>query len=182
MIKRIIFYSVILGLLLNFVYQVYQDYTPDTATVISTNPITYTFTNNYTFEEFEAYVTTTSEAVNVFFYQQDDVNSQYFFNITLPAIMADNNVSELEGVIYVDISDLTEDSVAVRSRYCITSIPSLVNLTYADSTITINSYLSTNNSTFDSASIEDWLASNNIITLVEDEETTTEETTTTEEQ
>ncbi len=168
-------------MLLNFVSQVYQDYTPETATVISTNPITYTFTNNYSFEEFEAYVTTTTEAVNVIFYQQDDVNSQYFFNTTLPAIMEANSVTELEGVIYVDISDLTEDSVAVKSRYGISAIPSLVNLTYADGSITINSYLSTNNSTFDSDSITSWLAEYNIITIVE-EETEGEETTTTTEE
>lgn len=172
MIKRTIFYIIFVAIVTGVMVSAFRYFEPkDESDFIS-------YADSYNIEyleltDFNAYLQKNQDtAINVIFYQESDINSQYLFNDVLPVIYEEYGISSLDGVIYVQLQESDyKDKLSFTSTYGFSKVPALVNLTYSNGTITINNVLvDTETLLINHDSVVDWLITNEIIEEIESED------------
>ncbi len=172
MIKRTIFYIIFVAVITGVMVSAFRYFQPkDESNIVS-------YVDDYNIEylelnDFNSYLQKNPDtAINVIFYQESDINSQYLFNDVLPVIYEEYSISSLDSVIYVQLQDTDyKDKPSFTSTYGFSKVPALVNLTYSSGTITINNILvDTDTLLINHDSVVDWLISNEIIEELESEE------------
>lgn len=169
MIKRTIFYTLFVAILTTGLYFSFKYFQPKVQkTDYLTNNINYSITKNdlYNLSDFNNYLMTNSpENINVIFYQENDINSQYLFDNILPQLYENYSIDSLDKVIYVTLEDNDyKNKPAFNSTYGFSNVPALVNLTYKNGNIIINNILSDNdNQLVNYETVENWLLLNEII-------------------
>lgn len=168
MIKRSIFYTLVLALIFFGVYQIYQSYKPKE----TKNPvveINYEFDKVLTIEEFNNLIINSEEPLNVIFFDSSSINSQYLFNTILKEIMLNNEIAKIENLVYVNLLgfDISEYS-SFRLKYGFSSVPACANMSYIEGLIVVNSIIEEgNNNIFTIQIVQDWLVKNNLIEVKE---------------
>ncbi len=166
MIKRSIFFVFIITLVSVSLYFSFQYFQPKIQNA-NTSPVNINDNISYmNLTDFNDYLKRNADKnINVIFYQEDDINSQYLFNNILPQIYENYEMSSLDNVIYVSLEDTDyRDKPAFSSTYGFSNVPALINLKYQNGNIMINSILcDTDNLLINYNSVEDWLQLNEII-------------------
>ncbi|MBQ6654252.1 MAG: hypothetical protein IJM79_01865 [Erysipelotrichaceae bacterium] len=161
--KRYVVYALFLFAVFYGVYSVFQAYKPKNIDVVDTDVITYNFPNRYSLARFEEHLTASSDSIRVIFFDRTQVNSQYFFNNTWPALLEDNSGIMADRIIYVDVSD-NEGAQIALSKLGYRSLPALENLLYENGGITVSSILQEHGSTSLTAdTILKWLTENELL-------------------
>lgn len=171
MIKRTIFYTFFILVLTSVMIISFRYFQPKNEKGISS------FANIYDIDylelnEFNEYITKNQDvALNVIFYQDNDVNSQYLFNDLLPVIYEEYGITSLDKVIYVQLQDSDyKDKPSFATTYGFSKVPALINLTYSSGTITINNILvDTDTLLINHDSLVEWLQLNEIVQSSEEE-------------
>ncbi len=168
MIKRFIFYTLILVLIFFGVYKIYQTYSPKE----SGNPvieIDYEFDNVLTIEEFNQLIVNSEEPLNVIFFNSSSINSQYFFNTIIKEIMTANEIEKIENLVYVNLVDFDiSEYSSFRLKYGFSSVPACANMNYIEGLIVVNNIIEeSSNNVFTIQIVQDWLVKNNLIKLKE---------------
>ncbi|MGI6608216.1 MAG: hypothetical protein ACOX1F_04470 [Erysipelotrichaceae bacterium] len=166
MIKRGIFYTLVLALIFFGVYQVYQIYKPEE----TENPgieINYEFDNVLTIEEFNEMITSSQEPLNVVFFDSSSINSQYLFDVIIKEIMAENEIEKIENLIYVNLLDFDiSEYGSFRSKYGFSSVPTCANMSYSEGLIVVNNIIEeSNEKIFTIQIVQDWLVANKLIKI-----------------
>ncbi|MDI9540525.1 MAG: hypothetical protein QM204_03505 [Bacillota bacterium] len=168
MIKRIIFYVLVLTLIFFGVYKVYQSYKPKE----TENPvieINYEFDIVLTIEDFNELIISSEEPLNVIFFDSSSINSQYLFNTILTEIMINNEIEKIENLIYVNLVDFDiSEYSSFRLKYGFSSVPACANMSYSEGLIVVNNIIEeSNNNILTIQMVQDWLVKNNLIKLKE---------------
>lgn len=169
MIKRSIFYILVLALISFGVYHIYQSYKPEE----KFNPVIeihYEFDKVLTIEEFNALILESKEPLNVIFFDSTSINSQYLFNIILKEIMTNNEIEKIENLVYVNLAgfDIAEYG-SFRLKYGFSSVPACANMTYSEGLIVVNNIIEeSNNNIFTIQIVQNWLLSNKLIKVKEE--------------
>ncbi len=171
MIKRTIFYTFFILVLTSVMIISFRYFQPKNEKGMSSfaniNDIDYLELN-----EFNEYITKNQDvALNVIFYQDNDVNSQYLFNDLLPQVYEEYGITSLDKVIYVQLQDSDyKDKPSFASTYGFSKVPALINLTYSSGTITINNILvDTDTLLINHDSLVEWLQLNEIVQSSDEE-------------
>ncbi|MDO4378443.1 MAG: hypothetical protein Q4C64_04735 [Erysipelotrichia bacterium] len=166
MIKRSIFYVFIITLISVGLYFSFQHFQPK---IQKSNTSLTSINDNISYmnlTDFNEYLKNNAEKnINVIFYQEDDINSQFLFNNILPQIYENYEISSLDNVIFVSLEETDyKEKTAFSSTYGFSNVPALINLKYKDGNIIISSILcDTDNLLINYNSVEDWLQLNEII-------------------
>ncbi len=168
MIKRGIFYTLIIVLIVFGVYQIYQSYKPK-ETVNPVLEINYEFDEVLTIEQFNELIINSEEPLNVIFFDSSSINSQYLFNTILTEIMQNNEIEKIENLIYVNLVDFEiSEYSSFRLKYGFSSVPACANMSYTEGLIVVNSIIEeTDNNIFTIQIVQDWLVKNKLIKLKE---------------
>ena len=87
MIKRVIFYFICISIMLSGLVYCYNIYQPKNNDEFDQYKISEIYGSVYNLEQFNDYISTNPDTVlNVVFYQNDDINSQYLFKDIFPEI------------------------------------------------------------------------------------------------
>jgi len=147
------------------VITVYKQYKPIDISEKQTK-INYNFDKIYTLESFAELVASSNENMIVIYFDESAVNSQYFFNTTLPTILNQRGLKTLSNIIYVNVVDAPESltKAMAKTKYGYSNLPCLVNLHYSEGVIQIDSILEEDGTTqFTSEAIIKWLINNKVI-------------------
>ncbi|MGN1398411.1 MAG: hypothetical protein ACI4WG_00200 [Erysipelotrichaceae bacterium] len=171
MVKRVIFYFVCLSLIIGSLLYCYQIYQPKDNNNFSQVKIEGIKGEIFSLQQFNEYISlNVNTDLNVIFFKNDDINSQYLFKDIFSEIYANYKIDQIDNLIYVQLDDVDLSSdLAFLTTYGFSYVPSLLNLTYVNGNIVVNNSLVTNqNSLISYDSVENWLLINELITPLEE--------------
>ena len=102
MLKRGLFYLIIIALISSFTYKVYVDNQTSTA-VIEMEKINFNTSPGYTVATVDKYVETSAEDVHIVFYNSEDPNSIYLFNAILTQLLKQHRMKSFDSLSYCDL-------------------------------------------------------------------------------
>ena len=164
MLKRFIFYSLVLAVICGVTYRIYDVSKPQTVNTVI-EPINYNIAPYYTSEDIDEYIISAGKSVNVLFYDSHDLNSVYVFNSILTRIKVDYGISSFENLVYCDFTDYQAAHITTtKNHWGFYDTPAFINLSLEGRIIKVNSALEwTENNALTYKNIENWLINNNII-------------------
>jgi len=172
MFKRAIFYTLCCVLVFLGVFNVYCQYRTQSIDPANISTIKYDISDAITTTDLNYKIMDlkNDECVYVLFFEEDDINSQYIFNVTIASIISNRGIEKIDGLTLVDISDLSDEARNnLRSRYGFTSAPALAKLHFGEGTIVIDSVITEDSSTLlTEKAVEQWLLENNLIEKAKD--------------
>lgn len=162
--KRAVFYALIAAVIALFTYNIYSENAPNTMKV-SNQPIQYNTVPLFTYKTIDAEIKNHDGALTVVFFNSEDSNSIYLFNVILNEVLNTHNLQMLNNVVYCDLRDMkTSEITETKNRWGFYEYPAIVHMEYKNNLIQINSSIewsSGSNLTYEA--VNNWLLNNKII-------------------
>ncbi|MBR0473475.1 MAG: hypothetical protein IJJ19_00580 [Erysipelotrichaceae bacterium] len=163
MLKRGLFYTIIIALITVATYVVYKD-NEVTTTVVPMENIEFDTTPNFTDKTIDDYILSSEHTVYVIFYDSYDSNSIYLFNTILPQLMEKHGLEHLDNFVYCDLTDYASQSDITKNHWGFYDTPALAALSNDNGAINVLSIHycdSTFNMTVDT--VENWMINNDLL-------------------
>lgn len=163
MVKRTIFYTLMVFLIAALVYIDFQHNRPAEA-VVTIDPIDYTISPQYNVDSIDPYITSSPDTVKVLFYRSDDPSSVYLFNTILNQILADYGLESFDDLVYCDLTGYTPASAnETRNRWGFYEIPALAAIRYSNGNYDFVSVLQWGEGGLTRVDVENWLKVNGVL-------------------
>lgn len=163
MLKRGLFYLIIIALISSFTYKVYVDNQTSTA-VIEMEKINFNTSPGYTVATVDKYVETSAEDVHIVFYNSEDPNSIYLFNAILTQLLKQHRMKSFDSLSYCDLKGTDLTSEQTRERWGFFDYPALVTLVNEDGKVRVTSVIEWDEShSLTTSSVENWMINNRLL-------------------
>lgn len=163
MLKRGLFYLIIIALISSLTYKSYVDNQTSTA-VIEMEKINFNTNPSFSIDTVDNYVITSAEDVHIVFYDSEDPNSIYLFNAVLTNLLKQHRMKSFDSLAYCDLngSDLTSEQT--RERWGFFDYPALVTMINDEGKIRVTSIIEWDEShSLTSSSVENWMINNGLL-------------------
>lgn len=171
MFRRLIFYIVCLVFVFVGVFQVYQRYETTKLHTANITTIKYDLSSAIDISTLNQQIQKLQdgEFIYALFYETNDINSQYMFNVTLDSILTQHNLQQIDQLYLVNITDLSQEAKNnLNSRYGFSSAPALAKLHYASGTVQVDSAIQEDATTLLTQEIvEKWFIENGLLTEIQ---------------
>ena len=160
--KKIVFYLFAICLCLGISFVIYKKSQPEEMPVVYKSVVT----NQIRCEEVNEFVYQKDGAVNLFFFSSKEADSQFVIDNMISAILKENNLSVINDLYYVDVSELSTDTSEkyTKNLWGFYNCPTFLSMTIENNQVKISDILEwdyTNPYTMDT--IRTWLQEHKLI-------------------
>ena len=163
MLKRGLFYLIIIALICSLTYKVYLNNQTETA-VIELEKIKFNTSPSYTVDTVDQYIAASAEDVHIVFYDSEDTNSIYLFNVVLTQLLKQHKLKSFDSLSYCDLHGNEFTSEQTRERWGFFDYPALVTIVSEDGKNKVTSVIEWDEyHNLTVSSVENWMINNRLL-------------------